>query len=76
MGTISKISRIKMPYGSSFWYCLARLYGSWESKTFDPSRGGMGKRLKMPRTRLMVTVKRRSAPNRVGKVWGRAFKKW
>ena len=69
-----KTSKIKKPYCSSFWYCLAKLYGSCDSRTFDPSRGGIGNKLNTPKIKLIVIVKRKIASTIGGNVTGKTFK--
>lgn len=49
--------KIMNPQGSNFWYSLAKLCGSWESKTFEPSSGGIGTKLKTANIMLIFTAK-------------------
>src|SRR3989344_24997 len=56
-GVNSINKRIKNPYFSNDRYFISRCTGKMVAKSFDPSRGGIGKRLKKAKTRLMETAK-------------------
>jgi len=56
-GKKSRNKRIKSPYFSKDWYWVANLGGKNESTIFDPSKGGIGKELKIPRIKLIFMVK-------------------
>ena len=47
-----KNNRINMPYLSNWKNCILRLYGKKLASIFDPSKGGIGNKLKKAKSKL------------------------
>lgn len=57
IGIISSMINIKNPIDSKERYVRASLSGRSKENTLDPSRGGIGNKLKIARSKLICTIK-------------------
>ena len=55
LSSTNKINKIQGPLMASFCFQSSKLSGKAANKTLEPSSGGIGIRLKIPKIKLIIT---------------------